>query len=88
MYYIWRETFWAFDSGFKNLQVYTMGKADEELDYMQWGCMVRDADTTLGIENTGKKYFPAHIEDIDFFFLNINVISVIHPMSILATKIE
>lgn len=72
MYYVWRETFHAFDSGFKNLQVYTMGKAavDEgsgEPAYMQWGCMVRDADTTLGIENTGKKIFPPHIEDIDYY---------------------
>ena len=67
LYYIWRETFWAFDSGFKNLQVYTMGKANENAAYMQWGCMVRDADTTLGIENTGKKIFPAHIEDTDFY---------------------
>ena len=67
LYYIWRETFHAFDSGFKNLQVYTMGKANEDVDYMQWGCMVRDADTTLGIENTGKKIFPAHIEDIDYY---------------------
>lgn len=67
MYYIWRETFHAFDSGFKNLQIYTMGKANDDVDYMQWGCMVRDADTTLGIENTGKKIFPAHIEDIDYY---------------------
>ena len=67
MYYIWRETFHAFDSGFKNLQVYTMGKANDEVEYMQWGCMVRDADTTLGIQNTGKKIFPAHIEDIDYY---------------------
>jgi hypothetical protein len=67
LYYIWRETFHAFDSGFKNLQIYTMGKADDSLDYMQWGCMVRDADTTLGIENTGKNIFPAHIEDIDYY---------------------
>lgn len=66
MYYIWRETFWAFDSGFKNLQVYTMGKANEESAYCQWGCMVRDADTTLGIDNMGVKKFPAHLEDIDY----------------------
>ena len=69
LYYVWRETFHAFDSGFKNLQVYTMGKAnnDNNLSYMQWGCMVRDADTTLGIENTGKDIFPPHIEDIDYY---------------------
>lgn len=67
MYYIWRETFHAFDSGFKNLQVYTMGKANDDVDYMQWGCMVRDADTTLGIENTGKDIFPPHLEDIDYY---------------------
>ena len=66
LYYIWRETFWAFDSGFKNLQVYTMGKANEDLDYCQWGCMVRDADTTLGIDNEGVKMFPAHLEDTDY----------------------
>ena len=71
LYYIWRETFWAFDSGFKNLQVYTMGKAavkegDAEPAYCQWGCMVRDADTTLGIDNEGVKMFPAHLEDIDY----------------------
>lgn len=75
MYYIWRETFWAFDSGFKNLQVYTMGKAktisstsgeEIECNYCQWGCMVRDADTTLGIDNMGVKKFPAHLEDIDY----------------------
>ena len=27
LYYIWREMFWAYDSGFKNLQIYTMGPA-------------------------------------------------------------
>lgn len=67
MYYIWRETFHAFDSGFKNLQVYSMGKANEDAAHLQWGCMVRDADTTLGIENTGKSIFPPHLEDIDYF---------------------
>lgn len=70
LYYIWREQFWAFDSGFKNLQVYTMGKANDDCAYMQWGCMVRDADTTLGIENTGKDYFPPHIEDIDYYVMD------------------
>lgn len=67
LYYIWREVFHAFDSGFKNLQIYTMGKANSESPYMQWGCMVRDADTTLGIENTGKDIFPPHLEDIDYY---------------------
>lgn len=67
LYYVWRETFHAFDSGFKNLQVYTMGKANPDVAYMQWGCMVRDADTTLGIENTGKNIFPPHLEDIDYY---------------------
>ena len=67
MYYIWRETFHAYDSGFKNLQVYSMGKAHEDAAYLQWGCMVRDADTTLGIENTGKSIFPPHLEDIDYY---------------------
>lgn len=71
LYYIWREMFWAFDSGFKNLQVYTMGKAavkegDAEPAYCQWGCMVRDADTTLGIDNEGVKMFPSHLEDTDY----------------------
>jgi hypothetical protein len=58
LYYIWRELFWMFDSGFKNLQVYT-------LDGQHWGTMVRDADTALGIENTGKDYFAPHLEDTD-----------------------
>lgn len=58
LYYIWRELFWMFDSGFKNLQVYT-------LDGQHWGTMVRDADTALGIENTGKDIFAPHLEDID-----------------------
>jgi hypothetical protein len=49
-----------FDSGFKNLQIYT-------LDGDHWGCMVRDADTALGIENTGKDYFPPHLEDTDLY---------------------
>lgn len=66
MYYIWRETFWAFDSGFKNLQVYTMGPATEDSAYCQWGCMVRDADTTLGIDNKGNNMFPPHLEDTDY----------------------
>ena len=69
LYYIWREQFWMFDSGFKNLQVYTVGPNPDNLSssVMQWGCMVRDADTALGIENTGRDYFPAHIEDIDYY---------------------
>ena len=67
LYYIWRETFHAFDSGFKNLQLYSMGKANDNVSYLQWGCMVRDADTTLGIENTGKDIFPPHLEDIDYY---------------------
>ena len=60
LYYIWREQFWMFDSGSKNLQLYTM-------DGEQWGCMVRDADTALGIDNKGVERFPAHLEDIDFY---------------------
>lgn len=69
LYYIWREQFWMFDSGFKNLQVYTVGTNPDNpsSSVMQWGCMVRDADTALGIENTGKDYFPPHIEDIDYY---------------------
>lgn len=74
LYYVWREQFWMFDSGFKNLQVYTVGKADQS-DVMQWGCMVRDADTALGIENTGKDYFPPHIEDIDYYTESNGVIT-------------
>ena len=55
LYYIWREMFWGYDSGLKNLQIYTMGVSPRitEPDVntpMQWGCMVRDADTALGIE--------------------------------------
>ena len=60
LYYIWREQFWMFDSGAKNLQLYTM-------DGNKWGCMVRDADTALGIDNVGVDRFPAHLEDIDFY---------------------
>ena len=69
LYYIWREQFWMFDSGLKNLQVYTVGPNEDNPTsaVMQWGCMVRDADTALGIENTGKDYFPPHIEDIDYY---------------------
>lgn len=60
LYYIWREQFWMFDSGAKNLQIYTM-------DGEKWGCMVRDADTALGIDNVGVDRFPAHLEDTDFY---------------------
>lgn len=60
LYYIWREQFWMFDSGAKNLQLYTM-------DGEKWGCMVRDADTALGIDNVGVDRFPAHLEDIDYY---------------------
>lgn len=78
MYYIWRETFWAFDSGFKNLQVYTMGPATEDSAYCQWGCMVRDADTTLGIDNEGVKMFPSHLEDTDYMIHNASGISFVY----------
>ena len=78
MYYIWRETFWAFDSGLKNLQVYTMGPATEDSAYCQWGCMVRDADTTLGIDNEGVKMFPAHLEDTDYMIHNADGISFVY----------
>lgn len=72
LYYIWREQFWMFDSGLKNLQVYTMGPAVDaktgiEYNVLQWGCMVRDADTALGINNVGQQYFLPHIEDIDTY---------------------
>lgn len=79
LYYIWREQFWMFDSGFKNLQVYTMGPkestGDVNYNVLRWGCMVRDADTALGIENTGKDYFPPHIEDIDYYTESNGVIT-------------
>lgn len=60
LYYIWREQFWMFDSGSKNLQLYTM-------DGTKWGCMVRDADTALGINNVGKLMFPPYLEDKDYY---------------------
>lgn len=72
LYYIWREQFWMFDSGAKNLQLYTMDERynDENRpanDVLTWGCMVRDADTALGIDNIGVDKFPAHLEDIDYY---------------------
>lgn len=68
LYYIWREQFWMYDSGFKNLQIYTIGPNPKyaESGIMQWGCMVRDADTALGIQNVGEIVFPPHLEDIDY----------------------
>lgn len=68
LYYIWREQFWMYDSGFKNLQVYTVGPNPkfENNEIMQWGCMVRDADTALGIQNVGQIVFPPHLEDVDY----------------------
>ena len=59
LYYIWREQFWMFDSGSKNLQLHTY-------DGVHWGCHVRDCDTALGIDNEGKFVFPPYLEDIDF----------------------
>jgi hypothetical protein len=59
LYYIWREQFWMFDSGSKNLQLHTY-------DGQHWGCHVRDADTALGIDNEGKFVFPPYLEDNDF----------------------
>ena len=72
LYYIWREQFWMFDSGFKNLQVYTVGENPKYKNsgVMQWGCMVRDADTALGIQNVGKIVFPPYLEDIDYYVPN------------------
>lgn len=69
LYYIWRETFWMFDSGAKNLQVYTMDEfyKDGADRVLKWGCMVRDADTALGIDNIGVDKFPAWLEDIDYY---------------------
>lgn len=76
LYYIWRETFWMFDSGAKNLQIYSFGPAKDSegkpYPYMQWGVMVRDADTALGIDNVGKELFPAHLEDTDYYTLKDN----------------
>lgn len=60
LYYLWRELFWMFDSGSKNLQIYT-------IDGRRWGCMVRDADTALGINNLGVEKFPAYLEDTDYY---------------------
>lgn len=60
LYYIWRELLWMFDSGSKNLQLYT-------IDGIHWGCMVRDADTALGIDNLGVEMFPPYLEDTDFY---------------------
>lgn len=59
LYYIWREQFWMFDSGSKNLQLHTY-------DGQHWGCHVRDCDTALGIDNEGKFVFPPYLEDSDF----------------------
>lgn len=72
LYYIWREQFWMFDSGSKNLQLYTMDERYNNEnrpinDVLTWGCMVRDADTALGIDNIGVDKFPAHLEDIDYY---------------------
>ena len=60
LYYLWRELFWMFDSGSKNLQLYSV-------DGMHWGCMVRDADTALGINNLGVEMFPPYLEDVDYY---------------------
>lgn len=59
LYYIWREQFWMFDSGSKNLQLHTY-------DGTHWGCHVRDADTGLGIDNEGRFVFPPYLEDSDY----------------------
>lgn len=59
LYYIWREQFWMFDSGSKNLQIHTY-------DGVHWGCHVRDADTALGIDNEGRFVFPPYLEDTDY----------------------
>lgn len=59
LYYIWREQFWMYDSGSKNLQIHTY-------DGIHWGCHVRDCDTALGIDNEGKLGFPYYLEDFDY----------------------
>ena len=59
LYYIWREQFWMFDSGSKNLQIHTY-------DGTHWGCHVRDCDTALGIDNEGRFVFPPYLEDTDY----------------------
>ena len=68
LYYIWMEQFWMMDSGSKNLQLYTMGRKlnAPETAPLEWGCMVRDADTGLGIDNEGKFMFPPYLEDVDY----------------------
>ena len=71
LYYIWREQFWMFDSGSKNLQLYTM-------DGNKWGCMVRDADTALGINNVGELMFPPYLEDIDYYKETSNGIEFVY----------
>ena len=63
LYYIWRETFWMYDSGSKNLDIYTM-------DGVHWGCMVRDCDTAMGIDNEGRYVFPPYLEDTDYIVNN------------------
>lgn len=63
LYYIWRETFWMYDSGSKNLDLYTM-------DGVHWGCMVRDCDTAMGIDNEGRFMFPPYLEDKDYIVNN------------------
>lgn len=59
LYYIWREQFWMYDSGSKNLQLHTY-------DGQHWGCHVRDCDTGLGSDNEGKLIFPPYLEDTDY----------------------
>ena len=59
LYYIWREQFWMYDNGSKNLDLWTM-------DGTHWGCMARDCDTGFGINNEGALKFPCYIEDVDY----------------------
>ncbi len=63
MYYLWREQFWMIDSGSKNLNLYTM-------DGTHWGCMARDCDSGVAIDNEGRLKFPSYLEDKDYIVNN------------------
>ena len=63
LYYLWREMFWMIDSGSKNLNLYTM-------DGTHWGCMARDCDSGVAIDNEGRLKFPPYLEDKDYIVNN------------------
>lgn len=58
-YLLWKEVLHMCDSGIKNLNLWTM-------DGTHWGCMVRDADTGLGINNRGILSYPYYLETTDW----------------------